>query len=586
MRHVWLVLVLASLSACSGSQASSADDDPPACEKDIDCALHDPKNPCVPKARCQAGACVPVAAVDCSGIAAPMCFESKCNAANGECTFSEINYIPCDDGDACTDSDECLLGECVPGATKQCGDSTACRTYACDPVVGCRNDVLALGADCDDGDACTLLDVCDGLGGCLTGPNDCDDGNPCTVDSCDASAGCQHTPAEQTSCQDGDPCTIGDHCEAGACVGAAADNGTPCVTSACLTGQTCMDGVCAGAGTPVADGTECEEDFACVGLATCQGGACVGAAEGCPDDGNPCTVDTCTPNQGCLYLPANNGGPCDLGPCATGGTCEGGLCLKLTYASDGTPCDNGTGCATGETCTAGACGGGEAVACLPATPGPLPGGMLVTDNAANVVVHLDAFGNRAQTFEGALAGAAGVAVDRTAGDGFYVTYTGVGGAHTFVKMGWDGSALGQVESKGPWPLTGPCRDRASSTGTWLVSDCGSSVVAHDYAGNVQFASALVASDARGISVQGPTAYWLLTSSGQLRHVTGNAPIPGETYATGVPQARGLEMLEWGFYVGAPTLKVVIQVDRKGRRVRTRALPRSVDLWDFASVGPG
>ncbi|HEU4402410.1 MAG TPA: hypothetical protein VFT43_09930, partial [Candidatus Polarisedimenticolia bacterium] len=47
---------------------------------------------------------------------------------------------------------------------------------------------------CDDGNACTTADVCQG-GVCVGGPPaDCNDGNVCTKDSCDRLTGCMHTP--------------------------------------------------------------------------------------------------------------------------------------------------------------------------------------------------------------------------------------------------------------------------------------------------------------------------------------------------------------------------------------------------------
>ena len=54
------------------------------------------------------------------------------------------------------------------------------------------------GTSCNDGNACTQIDTCQG-GTCL-GSNllDCDDNNACTVDSCDPSAGCTHTASACT----------------------------------------------------------------------------------------------------------------------------------------------------------------------------------------------------------------------------------------------------------------------------------------------------------------------------------------------------------------------------------------------------
>ena len=67
---------------------------------------------------------------------------------------------------------------------------------------------------CDDGDACTTVDLCEN--GLCTGttPANCDDGNPCTDDSCDSEAGCLSV-FNTSPCDDGSPCTEGDTCEEG-----------------------------------------------------------------------------------------------------------------------------------------------------------------------------------------------------------------------------------------------------------------------------------------------------------------------------------------------------------------------------------
>ncbi|MDH3655279.1 MAG: hypothetical protein OEN21_13485 [Myxococcales bacterium] len=71
------------------------------------------------------------------------------------------------------------------------------------------------------------------------------------------------------------------------------------------------------------------------------GSPCVGVS--C-DDGNPCTVDSCAPETGCVF-PATSG-PCEDGSiCTVGDVCIGGVCAP------GAPldCDDQSSC-TGETC--------------------------------------------------------------------------------------------------------------------------------------------------------------------------------------------------------------------------------------------
>jgi len=62
------------------------------------------------------------------------------------------------------------------------------------PALACTTD-----AECDDGNVCSGAEYCQ-AGVCYSrAPLVCDDGNPCTVDTCDASLGCQFTPSS-TGC--------------------------------------------------------------------------------------------------------------------------------------------------------------------------------------------------------------------------------------------------------------------------------------------------------------------------------------------------------------------------------------------------
>ena len=72
---------------------------------------------------------------------------------------------------------------------------------------------------CDDGNLCTINDVC--LSGTCEGGATvvCDDGNPCTDDVCDWASGCQNQPDNSNPCDDGDSSTIYDFCVNGECIG-------------------------------------------------------------------------------------------------------------------------------------------------------------------------------------------------------------------------------------------------------------------------------------------------------------------------------------------------------------------------------
>ena len=75
-------------------------------------------------------------------------------------------------------------------------------------------------------------------------------------------------------------------------------------------------------------------------------------APGPCDDGNPCTLDTCTPATGCQHTPRADGAPCPDGNFCNGTeTCQAGTCTPGTplVCNDGNACtvdscDSATGC--------------------------------------------------------------------------------------------------------------------------------------------------------------------------------------------------------------------------------------------------
>jgi len=171
---------------------------------------------------------------------------------NGSCVYSDRN---CDDGDVCTD-DSCNAnapGGCVHvphcGVNTICSDQNICFKRAI-PLGGhivfiaeCVNEGPP---NCDDNDVCTT-DHCVEPAGCLHDPVPFDDHDVCTLDECDPVAGISHTPLP------------------GCC-----NLDTECSGDKCTTGKQCVDHSCTG-----------------------------GAAVTC-DDGDPCTIDSCNPADGCL----------------------------------------------------------------------------------------------------------------------------------------------------------------------------------------------------------------------------------------------------------------------------------------------
>ncbi len=145
-----------------------------------------------------------------------------------ECAASCPDDYPCDDGDACTENDQCIDGVCT-GLPIGCDDGNDCTDDTCEGGMCIHTPVPDM-TGCDDGDACTYddycdygvcygyaqwctdnddctIDYCDPDSGCVNEPIDCDDSNPCTDDSCDSDSGqCVYEPNDN-NCDDGDPCT-------------------------------------------------------------------------------------------------------------------------------------------------------------------------------------------------------------------------------------------------------------------------------------------------------------------------------------------------------------------------------------------
>jgi cysteine-rich repeat protein len=93
-----------------------------------------------------------------------------------------------------------LAPDCGNGtidAGEQCDDSNLINGDCCSAACQFEgNDV-----SCDDGNACTLDDACNGAGACAAGPAAvCDDSDPCSTDSCDTGTGCVYDYTPLTGC--------------------------------------------------------------------------------------------------------------------------------------------------------------------------------------------------------------------------------------------------------------------------------------------------------------------------------------------------------------------------------------------------
>lgn len=170
---------------------------------------------CTTGAECLTGFCVDGLCCDtpCDLGPCDACSKAAGSTTDGICTL--LDGASCDDGDACTQIDTCLSGQCIGNDPKTCAANEVCAgKNACDPKTGmCVAELAPDGTSCDDGNACTPNDVCQS-GVCRT----------TTIVEC--------LPAE--ICQDEGTCNAAD----GTCSYPNLPDGTICPDG------TCQAGVC------------------------------------------------------------------------------------------------------------------------------------------------------------------------------------------------------------------------------------------------------------------------------------------------------------------------------------------------------
>lgn len=325
---------------------------------------------CTDNDKCNAGSCVGDAPKACNDN--NPCTADSCNSATGECINTPIVNGSCDDGNACTSGDKCnAQGQCTAGTVVvTCNDNNPCTTDSCNTTTGqCVFTNVAANTACNDNDGCTTGDKCNGSGSCVGTPVNCDDSNSCTTDSCSAGV-CVYTGNAGQSCNDGNKCTLNDVCGGGdgkTCGGTVnpCDDSNPCTSDACNPGG-------AGDGCVHNNNTaSCSDGNGCTLNDVCSGGVCVpGAPKNC-DDGNVCTIDSCNSSNGQCQT-VNNDAYSET--CYTGqpgstenvGLCHGGLKTCVNKAL--TAC-TGEVVPTTEACDAvdNDCDGQTDEGCLPAS---------------------------------------------------------------------------------------------------------------------------------------------------------------------------------------------------------------------------
>jgi alpha-tubulin suppressor-like RCC1 family protein len=198
-------------------------------------------NPCTRTDSCQAGACVGANPVVCPRL--DQCHvDGSCNPSSGLCENPAVaDGAPCNDGSACTRNDVCTAGVCQGTNTVTCAALDQCHVAGvCSPATGvCSNPAAPNGTACSDGNACTMTDVCS-AGVCRgTNPVTCAPADQCHFQgTCDPTTGtCGYAPMfDGTPCNDGNACSVNDVCQAGLCAGTVADtdhDGVPDCTDNC-----------------------------------------------------------------------------------------------------------------------------------------------------------------------------------------------------------------------------------------------------------------------------------------------------------------------------------------------------------------
>lgn len=256
------------------------------------------------------------------------CDQGKNGAAccSPTCRFRADGTV-CNDGDACTRSDQCQAGACVGGNPVVCSATDACHVAGvCNSTTGsCSTPAKPNGSPCNDGNACTQTDSCQS-GFCLGGnPVVCSSAAQCQETSCDAATGtCAGRPkVDGSECMDGDACTVGDHCVAGACESGAARD--------CNDHLSCTDDVCEMA-------TGCAH--ATAPCATCDAAECAACGVACDTAAEQCASNCWSGFWSCL-----NG--CTTTYCAPFCQVDLGRCLEScpAMAICRSDCDAGNGCA-------------------------------------------------------------------------------------------------------------------------------------------------------------------------------------------------------------------------------------------------
>ena len=305
----------------------------------------DDEDACTEDDKCDADAvCVGTSVVCDDG---NVCTGTSCDPETG-CVYEYANNGQlCDDQNECTKNGTCSDGSCINAEPKDCDDGNPCTDDSCDENTGCvyeNND-----DSCDDGNPCTETSVCSD-GSCVgSEPVVCEALDQChDVGVCDERTGECSNPTKDNGaeCDDGNLCTLTDQCKTGVCVGADVMVCTP--LTQCHTAGVC-DETTGDCSTPKKeDGELCNDDDACSTTDTCQNGVCAGSNfTVCELRGDCDARADCNSQTGdCDYTTKENGLSCDDDNlCTESSACQDGICIgsdEIECSAMGTCFDVGT----------------------------------------------------------------------------------------------------------------------------------------------------------------------------------------------------------------------------------------------------
>ncbi|MCU0658494.1 MAG: hypothetical protein MUF64_25515, partial [Polyangiaceae bacterium] len=257
-------------------------------------------NGCTQSDTCQSGTCTGGSAVTCTALS--QCHNvGTCNPATGACSNpTKANGTACNDGNGCTQTDTCQSGTCTGGNPVTCTALSQCHDVGtCNPANGqCSNPTKANGTACSDGNGCTLNDTCQSgtcTGGALVA---CSAKGQCyNVGTCNPADGKCSTPPKPAgaSCNDDNACTQTDTCNgSGACVGGNPKSCNGPIPECYTTPGTCnpANGVCS---YPFNNGASCDDGIFCTKNDSCSSGSCQSGPwqQGCVEP----LARHCTPEQ-------------------------------------------------------------------------------------------------------------------------------------------------------------------------------------------------------------------------------------------------------------------------------------------------